>query len=147
VSRALTLIGIGVAAATATIVIGVILGDTGGGGAPTTIVGSTWQWQELAGGDGSITTVDDPARYTIEFRDDGTVAVRADCNSGFGTYREAGGGLEISVTGVTRAACPEGSLADLYVRDLGFVRTYVLEEGTLHMNLMADAGNLVHRAA
>jgi heat shock protein HslJ len=143
------LLGLGVAAAGATVLIGIALSGTGSGGSatPTTIIGPVWQWEQLASGDGSVTAVADPSAYTIEFRDDGSIAVRADCNTGFGTYAESGGGLEITVTGMTRAACPQGSLGDRYVRDLGLVRTYVLEDGALHLNLLADAGNLVHGSA
>ena len=42
----------------------------------------------------------------------------------------------------TLAACPEDSLADRYVRDLGFARTYVMDGDDLVLNLSADAGNM-----
>jgi heat shock protein HslJ len=87
---------------------------------------------------------DDPSRYTIEFAADGSVAVRADCNRGFGTYAEAAGALTIEVSGLTRAQCEEGSLSDEYLRDLVDVRTYVIEGGALYLDLMADAGTLRH---
>ena len=50
------------------------------------------------------------------------------------------------MAGVTRAQCEEGSLGDRYLRDLGFVRTYVIEGGLLYLALMADAGTLRHAA-
>jgi len=36
-------------------------------------------------------------------------------------------------------------LSERYLRDLGYVRTYVFSEGKLYLDLMADAGGLRHR--
>jgi hypothetical protein len=39
-------------------------------------------------------------------------------------------------------ACPEGSLADEFIRDLNAAATYVMDGGDLMINLFADAGNM-----
>lgn len=111
------------------------------------LVGPIWEWQEFLGGDDSVVTPDDPSRYTIQFSEDGSVGIQADCNRAFGTYEEDGGSLRIQVGGVTRAACPPESLSDQFLEDLGYVRTYVIEDEELYLNLMADAGDMRFSAA
>ena len=50
------------------------------------LVGPIWAWQQTQGGDDSVTTVDEPSSYTIQFMEDGTAAIRADCNRVGGSY-------------------------------------------------------------
>ena len=40
----------------------------------------------------------------------------------------------------TRAACPPGSLYNRVVKDMPFVRSFVIKDGGLHLALMADGG-------
>lgn len=42
----------------------------------------------------------------------------------------------------TRAQCPPGSLHDLVMRQLPFVRSYAIRDGRLYLSLMADGGTL-----
>jgi para-nitrobenzyl esterase len=146
VGKALLVAGIGVVAALVVMAVGVVTGSrqTGANG-DATLVGPVWEWTQFAGEDGSSIVPEDPSAYSVQFSEDGSVAIRADCNRGIGTYAATSGSLMISVGAVTRAFCPEESLGDRYLRDLGFVRTYVIEDGMLYLNLLADAGNLVHR--
>jgi heat shock protein HslJ len=99
-----------------------------------------WEWREFRGGDDSVVAPDDPSRYTIEFLEDGTLAVGADCNRATGGYTVDGPSLELTVGGMTRAMCPPESLSDRFVRDLGDVRSHVFRDGNLYLALMADAG-------
>ena len=41
---------------------------------------------------------------------------------------------------VTRAMCPPGSLHDHMIKQLPYVRSYVLKDGRLFLSLMADGG-------
>ena len=43
----------------------------------------------------------------------------------------------------TLAACGEDSLDQVYLQRLGDTATFVLADGKLHLNLKADAGNMV----
>ena len=43
----------------------------------------------------------------------------------------------------TLAACGEDSLDQVYLERLGNTATYVMADGKLHLNLRADAGNMV----
>lgn len=42
---------------------------------------------------------------------------------------------------MTRAACPPCSLDSRVARELGFVRSYILEGRRLTLNMMADGGS------
>ena len=118
-----------------------------GNGAETTvnIIGATWEWVEFQSGDGSTLTVDNPTVYTLLLNDDATVAIQADCNYAAGTYNLNGSSLTIALGPMTMAMCPPDSLSDRYVRMLGDVVTYVVEDNVLYLNLKMDAGNMVFK--
>lgn len=95
---------------------------------------------------------DDPARYTLVFGTDGQAQLRLDCNRGSAGWQaepapgasaaRRSGSLVFGPLASTRAACEPGSLAPRLVRDLPYVRSYVIESGRLHLALMADGGIL-----
>lgn len=145
--RAFFVIGVSVAAAALAVIVAVVVSDNesgGGDSADVTLVGPVWQWEEYLGNDDSTVTPEDPSKYTIQFSEDGSISVQADCNRAFGTYTEQDGTLTIEPSGTTQAQCEEGSLGDQYLRDLAFVGSYVIEDGNLYLDLMADGGELRH---
>jgi heat shock protein HslJ len=107
------------------------------------IVGVEWHFFEFQSGDGSQIFVDDPNRYLLTLNSDGTANVKADCNSGSGSYQLDGSSLTVDIVAVTRALCPPDSLSDDYLRLLGDVVTYVETDDVLALNLMMDAGNML----
>lgn len=108
---------------------------------PSPLSGTSWQLVRFVGGDGSTATPPDPTRYTLEFRADGQVAARVDCNRGSGTWRsEEPSRLEFGPLAMTRAMCAPGSLHDQIVKQLPHVRSYVLKDGRLVLSLQADGG-------
>ena len=60
------------------------------------------------------TTVSTPEKYTITFRDDGTLNGQADCNTFTGTYSQDGG-FTITVVPDVMAACGGDSLDQQYL--------------------------------
>jgi para-nitrobenzyl esterase len=105
------------------------------------LVGTAWQLVKIQGSDGTTSTPDDPAKYTIEFLADGAVAMRIDCNRARGAWKSrAPGQLEFGPMAVTRVECPPGSLYDRFARDVSTVRSYVIRNGHLFVALMADGG-------
>jgi len=107
------------------------------------IVGVVWKWVKFLGGDGETIIVDDPDKYTLELLPDGQVRIQADCNSATGTYvLDGSAGLTMELGPTTLAECVSGSRYDGYLEMLGWVRTYVLEEDQLVLNMMADGGDL-----
>jgi para-nitrobenzyl esterase len=86
---------------------------------------------------------DDRSRYTLAFQPEGIVTARIDCNRARGGWKSpAAGRLEFGPMAATRAQCAPGSLHDTVMRQLPFVRSYVIRDGRLHLSLMADGGTL-----
>jgi heat shock protein HslJ len=89
------------------------------------------------------------ANYTIQFQADGTFSAKADCNTVSGTYvtadpSAASGDLAITVGPTTTAACPDGSLADLFVIGLGNAASYAVASNQLTITLQ-DQGTLAFK--
>jgi heat shock protein HslJ len=105
------------------------------------LVGVVWEWSALLRTKPAAqSVVPDPASYTIAFSGDGQVAIKADCNNATGTYTLTNDQLVITVGGVTRAACPPGSLGDLMLTSLGKVGSYLIDNGDLILRL-GDSGD------
>ena len=103
--------------------------------------GRVWHLVKFQSSDETTLTPDDRTKYTFEFGGDGRLSVRVDCNRGRGTWTSAGPNqLQIGPLALTRAACPPGSLHDRIVKDLPFIRSYVIRDGRLFLALMADGG-------
>jgi heat shock protein HslJ len=105
------------------------------------LTGTTWLWLSLTT-PGELLLVDDPTSYTIVFNDDGTAAIRADCNNVTASYTVDGSSITITLGPSTLAACSEGSLDQNYLTSLENAAIYFLEEGDLYMDLTADAGTM-----
>ena len=103
------------------------------GGGSDGLTGKTWQWvASTTTAPASQSVVPDPENYTIEFMDDGTFAARVDCNQVAGEYMSPGGGaMTITPGPSTLVACPEGSLADLYLAGLATTESYEIAGGEL----------------
>ncbi|MEL7236750.1 MAG: META domain-containing protein [Chloroflexota bacterium] len=105
-----------------------------------TPVGTTWQWVGYQSMDDSTIAPENPAMYLLTLNEDGTLNVTADCNVGGGVYALEGSGVTIEVQTLTRALCLPESLSEDYLRLLGDVVSYVIEDGDLYLALMMDAG-------
>jgi para-nitrobenzyl esterase len=118
-------------------------GSTGstGSNAISDLGGTAWQLVQFQSGDGTVLTPDDPTKYTIALTAEGQVSLRIDCNRGRGTWTsEEPNQLVFGPIATTRAMCPPSELYDRVVRDLPFVRSYVLQDGHLFLSLLADGG-------
>lgn len=118
------------------------LAGTTGRAAEGGIVGVTWEWVESLYSDDSSVEVYDPSSYTLLLEPDGSVVLQVDCNRGGGTYTLDGSQLTLDVAVMTRVACPEGTLSEVFMRDLSGAATYVMDGENLVINLFADAGNM-----
>ena len=99
------------------------------------LAGGTWQLASITGQTPAfqgVVPAEDQARYTIAFADDGTLAVRADCNAIAGTYdlRRADG-ITITLGPSTLVACPDGSYGSLFAHSLATVTTWAIEDDEL----------------
>lgn len=105
-----------------------------------------WEWVGFQGMDDSTLDVSDPSKYTLEIGEE-RVSVRADCNTGTGSYELDGPKLEFGPIATTMMACPDPSLADRYLKYLEYVRSWVRESGHLYLSLYADGGIMEFRPA
>ena len=103
--------------------------------------GTSWQLVKFQGGDGAVLTPDDKSKYTLAFAPDGVMSARIDCNRARAGWKSSGPGqLEFGPMAATRAQCPPGSLHDQIMKQLPYVRSYVVKGGHLYLSLMADGG-------
>ena len=116
------------------------------------LTGKTWQLTAITEKVPAFQgVVPDPeqANYTIEFLADGTFTAKADCNNVSGTYTTAdpsapSGDIQIVPGPSTAAACPDGSLGDLFVLGLGNAASYAITDGGLTITL-ANQGTLTFK--
>jgi heat shock protein HslJ len=79
--------------------------------APSDLTGSVWRLQSMRlAGVTSTFVPADPGQYTVEFKPDGLIGVRADCNSCGGNYSLSGDRLTVPGMACTLALCatPQG---------------------------------------
>ncbi len=106
------------------------------------IIGVVWKLVQIQERNDRAITIDDPEKYTLELLPNGQVRIRADCNRGFGSYTIKGREISFHKTAYTRAACPPGSLFDVYTRNLQQAKSYVIDEGNLYITYGIDAGTM-----
>ena len=94
---------------------------------------ATWQLQEFILDGGTTTKVDDPAKYTVEFKNDGNAHVKADCNNCNGSYFVDGMNLSFGAMACTLAACPPGSFDAQFTGALSTVASYEIQNGALFL--------------
>jgi heat shock protein HslJ len=108
---------------------------TGPASDPTGII---WNW---TGSDD--VTVDNPEQYQLILLPDSTYAVRADCNTGGGSYALDGDSLLIAPGVTSLAACPEGSLDRQFLDALFATESFAINEaGDLVLILADGAGTM-----
>lgn len=106
------------------------------------VTGTVWQWMQTLYNDDRKVVPADPKNYTVQFQEDGTLNVKADCNMKGGTYSAEEKRLFIEITHSTMAACPEGSLEDEFVRGLTAAAIYFIKDGDLFIDLKYDTGTM-----
>jgi para-nitrobenzyl esterase len=103
--------------------------------------GTAWQLVQIKSMDDSVVTPDERSKYTIAFGADGRLSIRVDCNRGNGTWKSAEASqLVLELSALTRAMCPPGSLHDRIVKDMPYVRSYLIGREHLYLSLVADGG-------
>ncbi len=112
------------------------------------LMGKTWLWQKTEFNDGKNIPVLSPDGYTLQFLDGGKISLKADCNTGGGSYTLANNvDLTIRVETLTQAMCPQGSLADEFVKELNDTGSYKIERtGELVLALATSGGGMRFKA-
>ena len=131
---------------------GLLLTACGGASTPapagSDLMGTTWLWQYTAFNNGKTIPVLAPASYTLQFLEGGKISIKADCNSGSGSYVVTNDvNLTIRVETMTKAACPAGSLSDEYVQELNDTGSYNIErDGELVLALKSTGAGMRFKA-
>lgn len=107
-----------------------------------TLVGPVWQWVETLYNNDAKAIPPRSENFTVQFGADGTVKVRADCNRKEGRYSGAEQRIAIKITHSTRAACPENSFEEQFVRDLTNGVIWFLKDGDLYIDIKYDVGTM-----
>ncbi|HEY9889040.1 MAG TPA: META domain-containing protein [Candidatus Obscuribacterales bacterium] len=110
------------------------------------LLGTVWELQQIQYNNDTVAVPQNPANYTIEFLEDGNLAVRADCNFVRGTYDLESPDF-ITLGPSTLAACPPDSIDDEYRRGLEDAVNYFFRGDDMYMDMPADAGTLHFAAA
>ena len=86
--------------------------------APPPIATGSWKLQSLTRSDSTVVNVKNPDLFTIEFVDGSArLALRADCNRGFGGYTTNGSTMTLGPVAITKAYCASTApFDDEYVR-------------------------------
>jgi heat shock protein HslJ len=100
-----------------------------------------WAWNELIEPEGT-SLINNPDNYTLRFFPDGTLNIKADCNTGQGTYTADRQFLTIQVGTLSTAFCGEESLDTQFLAYLGQVASFDLQPAYLALNLAEEAGAL-----
>ena len=74
--------------------------------------------------------------------EDGTLAIKADCNQVTGNYAFDGSSILINLGAMTLANCTLGSLDQEFLRDLSGASTTFFQDGNLYIDIMMDTGTM-----
>lgn len=112
------------------------------------LAGTAWRLIEFQSMDDAqgITRPGAGTLYTMRLHGDGTVAMQLNCNRATGTWSAepgtttASGRLTFGPLAATRALCPPPTMDESIVAQAGYISSYLLKDGRLYLNLMADGG-------
>ncbi|WP_187276608.1 META domain-containing protein [Parahaliea maris] len=108
--------------------------------------GTVWQLVRIQSMDDTVTEPAPDAVFSISFQADGRAALQVHCNRGMGKWLSASQGqLRFGPLAVTRKMCAAESIDGRFLKELDFVRSYVLRDGQLYLATMAD-GSIIEFA-
>lgn len=114
---------------------------------PEELAGTSWRLVEFRSSDDGIGVQrpEDASLYTMSLDGNGGVSMRLDCNQANGTWSATvvGGSFAFGPLRMTRVLCEPPSLDTQIARHAEFVSSFLLRDGLLFLNLMADGGTYV----
>lgn len=104
-----------------------------------------WRWIRTLYNDGREVRPKREGAFSLTFSDDGSVAVKTDCNHMGGKYEASGGTITFTDMFTTLMYC-EGSQENEFSSMLGEVATYrFTSRGELILDLKFDSGSMTFR--
>lgn len=115
------------------------------------LAGTAWRLVEFQSMDDATGTVrpQDPAKFTMRLKGDGTVTMQLDCNRAIGNWQAkpgvngSSGSFTFGKLASSLAVCPPPNIDEKVTAQAEFVRSFLLKDGRLFLSLMADAGMFV----
>ncbi|MDR0769899.1 MAG: META domain-containing protein [Burkholderiales bacterium] len=95
---------------------------------------TVWGWQYTQQSGARLAPAA-PARYTLTFREEGRLAVTADCNRGGTVYRIQDDRLTLELIALTKMLCPADSLDRDFLDGLHAVERYRIDDKALTLQL------------
>ncbi len=109
---------------------------------PSAVIGGVWELQSLEVPGRGLVQIPVPANYTVEFKDGGQLAVKADCNSCSGTYSISGESMKISAMACTTAFCGSASFDTAFLAVLNNANTFSVKDDELTINSLQGIARL-----
>jgi heat shock protein HslJ len=118
---------------------------------PTLLNGTHWKLVEIRDVEGATVEPEDPEKYTFSFRDDGTLAMKLNCNRASAPWEadpvdEGRGRLAIGTPVMTRAFCPPPSLDEQIGSIVETMVSYAMDGNRLHVGLAGGAALILEPA-
>ena len=107
-----------------------------------TLTNIPWEWVSTTDPAQGTVAVNDPSRYVILFKEDGTAYIKADCNNILGAYTINGNNISIELGPTTMVACPEDTMDSTFKQQLDQINSYFITGGDLYMEMPADSGTM-----
>jgi len=104
----------------------------------TALTSGKWQWIGQSGGTNGV---ENPEDYALSFNDDGTVSIKADCNSIQGAFSAEGGlsgTLSIQLGPSTLAECGPDSDSNAFMADMNAVQGFAVTPSAHTMQLFLN---------
>ena len=119
------------------LLLGTVLNVTPISAGEPSLLRSVWELQQITYNNDTTLQPEAPSRYTIEFLEDGTVCIRADCNIVRGTYlQDLQSGFSITPGPSTLAACPPDSDDREFLQALSSAALYFFRDIDLYLDLI-----------
>jgi heat shock protein HslJ len=118
-------------------------GGSGGSGTQGTLaLAGSWSAVSLQPAGAPAVVVDQPARFTADFRADGSLALRADCNRCACGYTAGAGSLTTTPMACTRAACSSSPLDSQFAGLVGSATSWTVTGDRLELASAAGVVDL-----
>jgi len=107
----------------------------------TQLKNTVWRWRSSESATGKM-TIEKPENYQLEFMADGKIGVKADCNTGGGSYTTEDNNISFARIFTTKIFCGEKSLDSRFLRGLESARNFRVEGNNLFIGGKGENGTM-----
>lgn len=105
--------------------------------------GSGWMWASYINEEGTVSDIENPTKYIINFGEDNFLFAVADCNFASGTYALDGNQLDTDIELADLTTCEDGSRSEQFLELMTQGGSLSVEGDSLTIALPEEAGTLV----